>query len=187
MKKLLHFASWVILLAMILSACAPTATTIAPTQDPATSAQQPTNTTAPTSNTEVLPTATKAGLTVAPGGQFPIVNQKITLKALIFPDPNVSDYVNNEFTKWLEEKTNIHLDITLAPQTQTDADTKLNAIFASGDLPDIIIGWVNMDLARELVLAQQGLIVPINDYIDKYGVETQRIFKEMPSVQNGIS
>jgi ABC-type glycerol-3-phosphate transport system substrate-binding protein len=106
---------------------------------------------------------------------------------LILPDPNITDYADNEFTKWLEEKTNIHLDITVAPQDQTEADQKLNAIFASGDLPDIIIGWGNMTLDRQLALAQQGLIVPINDYIDKYGVETQRVFKEMPSAKNAVT
>ncbi len=191
MNKLFRLVSWLVLLGMILSACSPAATTAAPTQaSAATTAPtqasaantaQPTNTTAP------QPTAAQAGIIVAPGGQFPIVNQKITLKALILPDANVSDYVDNEFTKWLEEKTNIHLEITLAPQTQTDADTKLNAIFASGDLPDIIIGWRNMGLDRQLALAQQGLIVPINDYIDKYGVDTQKILKDMPSVQNAIA
>jgi putative aldouronate transport system substrate-binding protein len=181
MNKLLHFASWLVLLAMILSACAPAATTVAPTQVLATSAPQPTNT------AEAKPAATQAGITVAPGGQFPIVSQKITLKVLIWPDPNVSDYVDNAFTKWLEEKTNIHLDITLAPSDQTDADTKLNAIFASGELPDIIIGWRNMTLDRQLALAQQGLIVPINDYIDKYGVETQRVFKEIPLAKDAVS
>jgi putative aldouronate transport system substrate-binding protein len=170
-----HFV-WVVLLAMILSACcAPAETTIAPT------APQPASTTA------AEPTATQAGITVAPGGQFPIVSQEITLKVLIYPDPNVSDYVNNEFTKWLEEKTNIHLDITLAPSDQTDADTKLNAIFASGDLPDIIIGWRNMTLDRQLALAEQGLIVPINDYIDEYGVETQKVFQEMPLAKAAVS
>ena len=44
-----------------------------------------------------------------------------------------------------------------------------------------------MTLDRQLALAQQGLIVPINDYIDKYGVETQRVFTEMPSAKNAVS
>ena len=103
------------------------------------------------------------------------------------PESEITDYNNNEFTKWIEEKTNIHLEVTTAPQDQTEADQKLNAIFASGDLPDLIIGWGNMTLDRQLALAQQGLIVPINDYIDKYGVETQRVFTEMPSAKNAVS
>jgi putative aldouronate transport system substrate-binding protein len=184
MNKLLRFVSWLALLAMILSACSPAAPTVASTQMEATNPPQPTNT------TEVKPTATQeeaSTLTVAPGGEFPIVNQKITLKVLIYPDANVTDYVDNEFTKWLEEKTNIHLDITLAPQDQTEADQKLNAILASGDLPDIILGWRTMTLDRQLALAEQGLIVPINDYIDQYGVETKRVFEEMPSAKNAVS
>ena len=181
MNKSFRVASWLVLLAMILSACARPATPVAPTGAPATSALQPTSTPA------AGPTATQAGVTVAPGGQFPIVSQKITLKALIYPDPMVSDYLNNEFTKWLEEKTNIHLDITLAPSDQADADTKLNAMFASGDLPDIIIGWRNMTLDRQAALAQQGLIVPINDYIDEYGVETLRVFGEIPLARDAVT
>ena len=106
------------------------------------------------------PQAEDTEITVAPGGEFPIVNQKITLTVLIMPESNITDYINNEFTKWLEEKTNIHLDITLAPQDQTEADQKLNAIFASGDLPDIIIGWGNMTLDRQLALARAGVDRP---------------------------
>jgi putative aldouronate transport system substrate-binding protein len=160
MNKVSRLVAWLVLLTMFLTACAPAA--------PA--AVQP-----------------ATDVTVAPGGEFPIVDQKITLTVLIWPDPNVADYVDNEFTKWLEEKTNIHLDITLAPQDQTEADQKLNAIFASGDLPDIIIGWRNMTLDRQLALAEQGLIVPINEYIDQYGVETQRVFQELPSAKNAVS
>ena len=150
-------------------ACAPAAPTVAPTEGSEANPPQATNT------TEAQPTATQAEdmeIIVAPGGEFPVVNQKITLTALILPESNTTDYVNNEYTKWLEEKTNIHLEIILAPQDQTEADQKLNAIFASGDLPDIIIGWRNISLDRQEALAQQGLIVPINDFIDKYGVET---------------
>lgn len=187
MKKL-RFVSWLAILALILSACSPAASTIAPTANPtqgsAADNVQPTNT------TEVEPAATQAEsseITVAPGGEFPIVDQKITLTVLIMPESEITDYNDNEFTKWIEEKTNIHLDVTTAPQDQTEADQKLNAIFASGDLPDLIIGWGNMTLDRQLALADQGLIVPINDYIDEYGVETQRVFTEMPSAKNAVS
>lgn len=188
MNKLLRLASWLVLLAMILSACSPAAPTVAPTAVPTQGSEA--NNPQPTNTTEVKPTATQAqaaGVTVAPGGQFPIVDKKITLKVLIMPESEITDYNDNEFTKWIEEKTNIHLEVTVAPQDQTEADQKLNAIIASGDLPDLIIGWGNMTLDRQLALAQQGLIVPINDYIDKYGVETQRVFKEMPSAKNAVS
>jgi len=184
MNKLLRFVSWLALLAMILSACSPVAPTVASTQGAATNPPQPTNT------TEVEPAATQAEsseVIVAPGGEFPIVNQKITLTVLIMPESEITDYNNNEFTKWIEEKTNIHLEVTTAPQDQTEADQKLNAIFASGDLPDLIIGWGNMTLDRQLALAEQGLIIPINEYIDQYGVETQRVFEEMPSAKNAVS
>lgn len=184
MNKKLRFVSWLALLAMILSACAPAAPTVAPTQGSETESPQATST------TEAEPVATEVEdteIVVAPGGEFPIVNQKITLTVLIMPESEITDYNENEFTKWVEEKTNIHLEVTTAPQDQTEADQKLNAIFASGDLPDLIVGWRNMTLDRQLALAEQGLIVPINDYIDEYGVETKRVFEEMPSAENAVT
>lgn len=184
MNKLFRLVTWLILLSMIFSACSPASPTTAPTQGSADNSPQPTNT------TSEQPAATQAQdseVTVAPGGEFPIVDKKITLTVLVMPNAEITDYNNNEFTKWIEEKTNIDLEVTVAPQDQTEADQKLNAIFASGDLPDLIIGWWNMSLDRQLALAEQGLIVPINDYIDEYGVETKRIFNEMPSAKNAVS
>jgi putative aldouronate transport system substrate-binding protein len=174
MNKVYRLAALLVLLAMLINACTPASPAAAPTQGSAGDPAQPAE-------------GQSSGVTVAPAGQFPIVDEQITLNVLILPESNITDYVDNEFTKWLEEKTNIKLDITLAPQDQTEADQKLNAIFASGDLPDIILNWGNMSLDRQLALGQQGLIVPINDYIEEYGVETKRIFEEMPSAKNALT
>ena len=62
MNKLLRLVSWLVLLGMILSACSPAATTVAPTQASAATTA-PTqvsaaNTPQPTNTTEAKPTAT---------------------------------------------------------------------------------------------------------------------------------
>jgi len=174
MSKLMRFVSLFILLSVVLGACAPATTTA------------PEATAVPNDNTEATPEASGA-IEVAPGGEFPIVNEKITLKVLVFPDALVSDYQDNEFTQFIEDKMNIHLEFTVAPADAAEANQKLNLMMASGDLPDIIMGWYDMTLDRQLALAEQGLIVPLNDYIDEYGVETKRVFAEQPGAAAAVT
>ena len=129
------------------------------------------------------PAAAKApagGVAVAPAGEFPIVKDKITMKVFMCPNTAVSDYVNNEFTKWLEAQTNIKLELDLPPVA--DAQNKLNLMLASDDLPEVIIGC-NIRLDQMQILAEQGVALPLNDYIDKYGVETKKMFETNPAIK----
>lgn len=48
---------------------------------------------------------------VNPEGVFPIVDTKITLTAFARETPIVNDFENNVYTRLIEEKTNIHIEI----------------------------------------------------------------------------
>src|SRR3982751_6282799 len=94
-----------------------------------------------------------------PAGQFPIVNEPVTLKILVSNGEQVSDFNKNAYTQWLEEKTGVDLKIDVV--NSTDAQTKLNLVLASGDLPDILLGFP----ATSSLLAQQGAqgtFLPLN-------------------------
>jgi putative aldouronate transport system substrate-binding protein len=185
--------SVVLILAMVLSACAPKApsATETPIQEvearpTATTAAKPTATTAakPTATTAAKPTDTQAPPLgqVNPAGVFPIVNEKITLKVMIIQPPGVLDFVDNDFTKWLEEKTNIHLEFDVAPYMTEEATSKLNLVLASGQLPDVIIGF-QVPLAQQQILADQKLFIPLDDLIEKYSVEFKTIMKNDPTIK----
>jgi putative aldouronate transport system substrate-binding protein len=112
---------------------------------------------------------------VTPAGEFPIVTEPITLKVLISNGEQISDFNENAFTQWLEETSGIDLEIEVV--NSSDAQTKLNLVLASGDLPDVLLGFP----ATPSLLAQQGAegtFIPLNDLMDKYGFETKRIFEE---------
>lgn len=127
-------------------------------------------------------------LNVTGPGQLPIVKEKITLKVMIPEIPKVTDFATNEFTKQLEEKTNIHLEWDVVPQASLSE--KLNLMLTSGDYPDILIG-MPVDRSQESVYGQQGVFLPLNDLIDKYGVETKKLmetksmFTEIMTSQDG--
>ncbi len=117
---------------------------------------------------------------VTPAGQLPIVKEKITLTAFQIMNAGIVDYETNEFTKWLEEQTNIHLDWMLQPEA--DVNSKLNLILASGTgLPDI---FIRPSISRTLLVeySAQDVFLPLNDYIEEYGVEIKRYAEMYPEL-----
>jgi putative aldouronate transport system substrate-binding protein len=162
---------------MLLSACAPAVTpTAAPEPKPAATTA-PAATQAPATQAPA-----PASAAVNPAGKLPIVNEKLTFKVLVRAQPGVKDYNDNAFTKWVEEQTNIKLVVETSPVDSTEAKQKLNLTLAGGDLPDMIIGF-NIPLDQQQVLADQGIILPLNDMMDKYGFYFNSVLKDMPDVK----
>ncbi len=134
---------------------------------------------------EAAPAAVPAtGVAVAPAGEFPIVSEPITLKAFLCPNSATKDYVDNEYTRWLEELTNIKFELDIPPVP--DAQQKLNLMLASGDLPEVIIGC-GIRLDQMQILANQGLLLPLNEYIDEYGVEFKKVYEAYPQIEDLIT
>jgi putative aldouronate transport system substrate-binding protein len=110
-----------------------------------------------------------------PAGEFPIVTEPTVLRILLSNGEQVADFNENSFTQWLEEKTGLDLQIEVV--NSTDAQTKLNLVLASGDLPDILLGFP----MTPSLLAQQGAegtFIALNDLMAEYGVETKRVFED---------
>lgn len=126
----------------------------------------------------------KAAEKVTPEGQFPITAEKTTVKIMTRSNASVKDFATNAFTKYLEEKTNVHIEWDIVPDKSYQE--KLNLVLASGDLPDVIMSmWVTP--AQQMIYGSQGLFIPLNGFIEKYGKETKRMFKELPIVKDSIT
>ncbi|WP_028549751.1 ABC transporter substrate-binding protein [Paenibacillus sp. UNC451MF] len=123
-------------------------------------------------------------VTVNPAGQLPITNEKTTLKVLVKGSPFVEDFSKNEFTKFLEEKTNIHIEWDVAPEKS--ATEKLNLVLGSGDLPDVIMGF-GVSPTQQLIYGSQGDFLDLTPYIEKYGAETKKMFDKVPGVKEAIT
>src|SRR5690606_2448694 len=94
--------SVLLICSLLLAAC---------TSEPASSDArnaQPTNT-----NNEA-PKESANAAKVNPPGQFPIVNEKITLKAMVRGNRLVEKCERNEATLWLADQANIHADWIVA-------------------------------------------------------------------------
>ncbi len=67
--------------------------------------------------------AEKSGSTLqmSEPGTFPIVSEPVTLKAVVATGPFVEDMATNNFTKWYEEKTGVHIEWnTISEQGMAD-------------------------------------------------------------------
>jgi putative aldouronate transport system substrate-binding protein len=120
-----------------------------------------------------------------PPGVLPIVKEPIELSiyAFIHPFSKVTDYRNNYFTEWLEEKTNIRLDFVIVPEDEIY--TRLTLLLTSEELPDILL--VNgFDALTQDIYGERGIILALNDYIEEYGTETKKMFELYPEVREAL-
>jgi len=115
-----------------------------------------------------------AGSDITEAGSLPITKEKTTLKVLMYGNSLVENFATNEFTKWLEEQTNIHIEWEIAPEKS--ASEKLNISLAGGDYPDVIMGFTISPVQMSLY-GKDGVFLPLNDLIEKYGVETKKMFE----------
>ncbi|KRE86299.1 hypothetical protein ASG89_09740 [Paenibacillus sp. Soil766] len=121
---------------------------------------------------------------VTPAGQLPIVKNKTKLRVLMLGATNVEDYKTNEYSKWLEEQTNIEIEWEVAPQK--DGEQKLNLMLASGDYPDIILNF-GVSPSKMMVYGSQGVFLPLNDLIEKYGYGVKEMYKNVPGSKEVIT
>ena len=93
-------------------------------------------------------------------------NDTVTLTAIVRYDmANCPDPYNLWFYKWLEEKTNIHIEVIDAVANE-QAGTYSNMMFAGGDLPDILLNWPIANRAKLAELGDtNGMLMPLNNYI----------------------
>lgn len=78
----------------------------------------------------------------------------------------VTDYEDNYFTHYLEDKLGVDLNFYLMPQDGTEFNTKLSLMVTNGkDMPDVII--CDNCLTPETIVdyGSKGAFIPLNDYI----------------------
>jgi putative aldouronate transport system substrate-binding protein len=166
------------LLLIILVACA---------QATPTSAPKPAPTTAP----QVAPTtaATKPAATIAPtavpGPQvltLPIVKEPMSISYWAAmntaPAAVLKSYGEMGAYKELEKRTGIKIEFQHPPTGQ--GTEQFNLIVASGKYPDVIeTNWLSASGGPGKYL-KDGVIIRLNDSIDKYAPNLTRLFKEHP-------
>jgi putative aldouronate transport system substrate-binding protein len=103
---------------------------------------------------------------------LPIVKDKITVKiAVLRHDLSKKPIEEKEYTQYLEENTNIHVDWQeISSQT---LDEKVNIMFAGGDLPDALMSCVSDSIL--LNNYDSGLLLPLNDLLENWAPNLNKL------------
>ncbi len=113
---------------------------------------------------------------------LPISEDGLTLSMFIGLDRKVSahsqSYNEVEFIKELEKRTGIHLEFQHA--TGTAVDEQFNLLLASGELPDLIMYKWLMESVNVDGIVNDGVILRLNDYINKYAPNYKKVLEENP-------
>lgn len=126
----------------------------------------------------LLLTAVSASAAVTPKGQFPIVDEPITLRVAVPVEAKVQDIHTNAYTLFLEETTGIDLEII--ELSTSDTATQVNTMMLSGDLPDMFLSYYfSYDELASYVDA--GHILNLDPYIEEYGDEYFKYLEETAS------
>lgn len=140
---------------------------------------------AATGQSEEVGVAQTASPSVNPEGTFPIVDEPITISMFIEGPSTVPDYEQNAFADWLTQKTNIALSID-APIA--DAGQRRSVMLASGDYPEVLMTQGSgLSPAQQFLYGSQGVLLPLNDFIDDYGVNTRGVFSQYPRVRRNFT
>lgn len=113
-------------------------------------------------------------------GSFPLAKEKITMTVFGLKDPKIEDISTNKFTRWYEEKTNVHIEWDLYPSDVLKEKNKL--IIAGGDLPDILMNPAFQDGNLVYSLGKQGVILQINALIDQWAPEYKSKMEKEPMI-----
>ena len=120
-----------------------------------------------------------AGLDVDPADlQFPLAETAEISGLTSFPVGSESDPNNRTIFKRLEEQTNVHVNWK-AIQSDQWGDKIALEMSNIKTLPEFVFtaGFGDTDLLK---YAKQGVIIPVEDYIDKYMPNLCKVFEQAP-------
>lgn len=93
-------------------------------------------------------------------GTYPISEEPLEFTMFRTSMPNVEDFQTNDFTKYMEELTNIKFEFQTG--SRDDREEKLNMAFNTNTYPDVIMHYAP-DAAKWGV--EEGILIPLDDLI----------------------
>ena len=110
-------------------------------------------------------------------GELPIVAEPVEIHLAIEKSGQVEDYVDNRFTKYIEERTGLKLNLEIYPGAE--ANQKMEVLIASGaELPDAFSGGNFFGSSKQLTVyrhAQNGTFIQLDELLDQYGVNIKNM------------
>lgn len=109
---------------------------------------------------------------------LPLLDEKQTFTIMVKKEELcMNTWPEKECVIQTEEKTNVHVEWIEVPSSGWTE--KVNLMFASGDLPDAIIGGVD-------VVANQDVLTPLTEYIERSAPNVLQMFGDIPEMRGAL-
>lgn len=131
----------------------------------------------------ILMSSTSALAAVTPPGTLPITDEPAELTIWAAPSVGQDDYDICKMTLWFEEMTGVH--INWIQVSNSERNTLFNTSIASNDHPDIYM--FPLSGADYLQYAADGVLIPLEDLIDKYGYYLKAKLEENPDLKQQVT
>ncbi|MBO0991660.1 extracellular solute-binding protein [Bacillus sp. SD088] len=118
---------------------------------------------------------------------FPIVEEPITLKMFTGKSAQNANSDWNDILIWNKYSEMTNIELNWEQQIQTDSlEEKRNLALAGGNLPDVFFlsSMPTLDLYK---YGKQGTFVKLNDLIDQYAPNLNKLMEENPEIKKGIT
>lgn len=115
---------------------------------------------------------------------FPIVKEPITVKMMGYKHPIHGNWADMVFFKEMEEKTNIKFEYD-TPAGDVFEEKK-NLSFTSGAYPEVFFGG-NLSAQQQIKYGEQGILLPLEGYIEQYCPNIQAMLEANPSWRKDIT
>ena len=117
---------------------------------------------------------------------YPVVDKPITLKAAVKKNPLHGNWEDMYWYQYAKEKTGIDMEFDYIDKQSWEQ--KLQLMFASNELPDVIIGgYFGISKIDEISYGSEGFLLPLNDLIDKYAPDIKKTLEDYPKAKNNIT
>ena len=109
---------------------------------------------------------------------------RITVRLAAPQSAYIEDFDNNLYKLWLEKQTGLKIAMTWLSAADAEQTAKL-ALSTGENLYDAYIGFgsSSYEVFQQPNIqsyGEQGLIIPLNELIERYGVNTRKLFAELP-------
>ena len=115
---------------------------------------------------------------------YPVAEQTINLTMMGIKSGIQCEWKDNLFFQEMEKLTNIHF--TFNTTDSTVFDEKKNLAFASGELPDVFFK-AQLKESEIANYGGQGILIPLEDLIDKYAPNLKALLEQNPDVKKAIT
>ena len=104
-----------------------------------------------------------------------------TLKVGIPQSITITDYNENAFTKYLEEKTGAEIEFVFFSSTASEYRQQLALMASSNEeFPDVLTGFWSLGTNTANMYGQDGYFIDLTELIDTYGDAYKAQYKKQP-------